>query len=158
MVQLLAVESKKAYIISAEMEKVYRLNLSGNVPWNILEEKVITDYVGFKFGVDHFYFESFNQKVFQLIESGIANLIVDEEYKNNLLKKMKTIENFDINKSKLTLQHLDTWFYALLILLSLATVVFFCELMVWKIQQRKNRSKPKTRKLRRHQKTQPKLV
>lgn len=127
--------------MSSQWEKLQRYLAMENASWSILEEKIISDQSGFLFPNEHFLFESFNEKIIQMVESGIANFIVNKEDRelfketanNTVTRKIVP----DDENTVLAVFHLGNWFFGLLIALSLAGTVFFIELIV--AQLRRNR-------------------
>jgi hypothetical protein len=102
----------------------------GNISWSVVKETIISDNMGFSFDNSHYFYKSFNRKVQQLVESRIIDYIIDEsERLEYLTMAMKNAAKMtDDVKTPLSLYHLDNWFFAFLILLSLATMVFLLEL------------------------------
>jgi hypothetical protein len=123
-----------AFLVINNEEKLYKARYKMDLPYVLLQTKVISDSMGFGFPPNFFLFDNFNMKIVQLIESGIARKIVEEEE----TKVSETLGNFTIRKKKekedrkivLSLSHLGIWFQILLILLSAASGVFVVEWIV----------------------------
>jgi hypothetical protein len=135
MLELLSTGSNRAYVTTTNHETFLRALIGKtreNAPWSVVEEKIISDGRGFMFFSNSSFYEHFNKKLLQLVESGIANKIVEEEEERKLKKSKKRVnkEIEEEEKVKLSLSHLEPWFYALLILLSISVAVFLVELAV----------------------------
>jgi hypothetical protein len=144
--ELLTPGSNRAVFIENHDEKIIRANEKGKVLYAVLEEKVISDGLGFSLQANQFLYTPYNQKVTQLIESGIAKSI-DEKEQEKIIQKMT---NFKIHEKKvvkrdhkvvLTFEHLGVWFRIYLLLLGIASAVFLGEWIVgmsgisWKMRK-----------------------
>jgi hypothetical protein len=77
--------------------------------------------------VNSFMFKAYNDKVVQLLESGII------EWFLRMFKPRKPI--VDDYRVALSLDHLTIWFKLWIGLLLVATSVFLAELFIWKFKQ-----------------------
>jgi hypothetical protein len=107
----------------------------GNISWSVVKEPIVSSGLGFGFPTNHYFFKSFNWKIHQLVESGIADYIVDKS--DRLTSLRLAIAN--ANKMKyddipLSFFHVNNWFYGLLILLCLAIIVFLLEIPSKKVE------------------------
>jgi hypothetical protein len=105
-----------------EMNYIFRLGLQ---KFAILKEKIISDYHGIMMPMNTFIFKVLNEKVVQLVESGIMG---------KLLQNEKPKEQLENEKVPLSLEHLDVWFVIWAGLLTLALAVFIGEIVAKKIQ------------------------
>lgn len=128
--------SKRAYIFSKHNAQACQLLTQNGLSWSTVDEKIITEDYGFMISGDHYFYEAFNDKIYQLFESGVTGHIVEKE--KNLIyfgsltpEKLKQKEEKTLN-IVLTLYHLQPWFYALLFFLTNAFVVFTVEIMAAK--------------------------
>lgn len=94
----------------------------GKIKFTELNEKIVTTFWRFEFEPNHFMFKAFNRKLVQLVESGIADVIV-----KNHMYGSKNGEETHVERPALTLQHLAVWFIALAAFCSFATLCFFTE-------------------------------
>lgn len=154
--------SKRALITFDKAQKLYESNFSGKVPWSVLDEKIISDHVGFVSYHTHFFYKHFNWKIMQLVESGIAKVIVEHEEKYSWYRDQK-IEvvnklNDEDQKTILTVGLLGPWFIGLMVFLSLSAVVFAIELFGWKnkFSNSKYSSSEKVKVRKKMKKKQPK--
>lgn len=92
--------------------------------YTILEEKIISDHYGFLFMVNEFMFDAFNRKIVQLVESGVADRIV-----NSYSVKLNKTEDKH-GPVVLTLDHLGIWFIICLGFLTFAMISLVLELSV----------------------------
>jgi hypothetical protein len=133
-IRTMAPGSNLAFLVTNNYEKLIKKRCRRNLPYILLKTKVISDSMGFGFSPNFFLFDNFNTKIVQLIESGIARKIVEEEE----IRITEKLGNFTIRKKKekedkrkvLRLEHLGIWFQILLILLSAASGVFAVEWIV----------------------------
>lgn len=99
-------------------------------PYAILKEKIISDYVGMALEKNSFLFELINRKVVQVVESGLAQRIM------NNYRYIKKYTN-DIGPTVLTLDHLYAGFFAWFVCVIVAISVFTCELCSFRKPKRK---------------------
>jgi uncharacterized protein YqgQ len=73
-----------------------------------------------------------NIKIDQLIQSGIVQRLVDDQYADStkIVNKEKEEEKQQENAMQLTTEHLDLCFFAVLIGLAMSCVVFLFELLI----------------------------
>lgn len=125
----LSEESNRAIIFLKYAEEYCRTIY--DVSWSVLEERIISDELGFYFTPNFYFFETFNRKLIEMFEAGILKWIVDE-FMKGFLRERKT--KFGRNEHKedstnvvLSMDHLAPWFYAFLGLLVIATGIFIVE-------------------------------
>lgn len=87
-----------------------------------LTQRIAFNHKGFLFRTNHFFFESFNQKIVQLVESGFAEKFVDEASQTS----PKSEESGPV---VLTLEHLGSAFKIVLLFLFISFVSFLLELL-----------------------------
>jgi hypothetical protein len=133
---LLQVGSNTAFVTTRDIEDICRFQLNGSFPWKILNEKIISDPVGFYFGPNDFFYEIFNQKTVQLFESGIARRIVHFSKKafrvlyNSNSYYLEKVTGKVIEKVPISMTHIAPWFYLFLILISVSFVAFIVEIIL----------------------------
>jgi hypothetical protein len=96
--------------------------------FEVLKEKISSDYFGFGMGVNSFMFKAYRDIIAQLHESGMMELF------HRLFIPIKPI--IDDDRVALSLDHLMIWFKLWIGLLLIVSVVFFAELLVGKFQKR----------------------
>lgn len=137
--EFLTVGSDRAYVTSVSSHLFCLSTLTNNVSWSLLEEKVISDQIGFVFPADHFFLETFNQKIAQMFESGISKVIIDYakkySYREDVIVKSFNEKPEENSKTVLTLDHFAPWFYALFFLLLIATFVFIIEMIFGNVKK-----------------------
>jgi hypothetical protein len=131
---LLADGSKRAFVISSDYMEHMEANWEGNFKYTKMNEKIMTTLRGFQFLNNHLMFKAYNRKVVQLVESGIADLIV----KNHTRKPYQ--EQFS-EPPKLTLDHLGVWFIIMGAFCGFAALFFVAEVLVAKVQQSMNNTR-----------------
>jgi phosphoribosyl-ATP pyrophosphohydrolase len=119
--ELLVDGSNRGVITDSNWLSVLMRQSEGTFKYTKLEEKIISDHWGFVFPVDSFMFKAFDRKISQLVESGIAQKIVEEFVEFSEEKPSD-------DPAVLTLGHLDIWFYALMGLLCVALLCFLAEI------------------------------
>jgi hypothetical protein len=132
--QFLSPGSNRALFVENHEEKIFRANEKGKVLYAVLEEKVISDGLGYSLEANEFLFKHYNEKVTQLVEAGIAKYIDDKEQE----KIIRKVTNFTVHKKKmkvdhkivLNFEHLGIWFRIFLLLLGTASTVFLSEWIV----------------------------
>lgn len=120
--------SKNGFVIGSDLLDVLKTDLKEKFKFTKLNEKIMTTLWGFRFENNHFMFKAYNRKIVQLVESGIADLIV----KNHAPKRYE--EPFSEPK-KLTLEHLDFWFIILTVFCGFALLCFLGEVLIAKVQR-----------------------
>lgn len=118
--------SNRGYITtrSAAFEMFIESNKS--FEFKTISERIMSYHWGFVFDVDNFMFKSFNRKVVQLVESGIADVLV----KKAQFLKPKIKEEGPVT---LNLDHLGIWFIVWSVFLAVAFVCFLCEVLLPKV-------------------------
>jgi hypothetical protein len=125
---LLADGSKRAFVIFSDYMQYLEPEWEGNFKYTKLNEKIMTTLFGFQFTNNHLMFKAYNRKVVQLVESGIADLII----KNHTLKPYQQPFSEPL---KLTLDHLGVWFIILAVFCGFAALFFIAEVLVAKVQR-----------------------
>lgn len=127
--------SNRAYITSNLVQSSCKIDI--DVTWSTMKQKIITEYFGFVSTANNFFFQTFNAKIFQLFESGLARQIVENEkkllfsfHKSKISPKAPLEENSNV---VLTLYHFQPWFNAYLGFLSIAFAVFVVEIIAKKL-------------------------
>lgn len=120
LVNLLSDGSNNAFITDSEYLKFLEKSNKGSVPFTVLKEKVLTNHWGFMLFSNQFIFKAFNTKIPQLVESGIADYIIQKESQFR-----KNFEN--ASKIPLSLEHLEHWFKFMLFSYALSGVIFILE-------------------------------
>lgn len=123
---LLADGSNQGLILDSEWLQGFNLKvgLKESPPYSVLNEKVISDYVGFAMKANNFVFAPMNRKVAQFIESGLARIIVDKYLCNKRFA--------DVSGPKvLSLEHLNAGFMVWIALVIVSICAFICE-VCWK--------------------------
>jgi hypothetical protein len=123
-VKLLADGSNRAFVTDRDWYEALEYKSQGKAKFAILEEIVLSDHWGFRFEVNSFMYEPFNRKIVQLVESGLADVIV-----KNATKIWRNIETED-EHVPLAIDHLAVWFYLWLILLGIALLAFSLEIVL----------------------------
>jgi hypothetical protein len=121
-IELLADGSKRAFLTDRDWYEELEYEAGGTENFTILEEIVLSDHWGFRFEANNFMYDAFNRKIDQLVESGLADLII-----KNVTVEWRDIEP-DEKHVALTIDHLSVWFYLWLILLAIALLVFILEI------------------------------
>lgn len=75
--QLLTDGSKRGFMASSDALEVLMKRSNGTFKFTELDEKIITDHVVFYMSENNFLFRSFERRLVQLVDSGIAQYIVD---------------------------------------------------------------------------------
>jgi hypothetical protein len=123
--------SKRAFLsIPEDVEDYKNSSLSRGIHlpnFAVLKEKVISDYVGISFPTNHFMYDVYNEKIAQLVESGIVQNFLDSS------KPKKPIEND--KRVPLSVDHLLIWFQLWMGLLVASIVVFLLEASMWRIRK-----------------------
>ena len=130
--KLLAEGSNSAFITSTIYEEILRALFPGKVSWAVLDEKIISDHIGLGMRGDNPLYEAINTKISQLVESGIASRIIEYERKQSLIKilSQSSHKSESNDKVQLTLYHLGTWFYVLLLFSAFSFLVFITEFLI----------------------------
>ena len=134
---LLAIGSNNAFVTTDDYEHRLQARFSGKVSWAILDEKIISDHIGFGMRGDNPLYEPINIKVFQLLESGITGRIIEYEKKQafgNITQPSSQNRNENKDKIPLSMYHLESWFYIFLLCSSVSMLVFMIEFLVSCIQ------------------------
>jgi hypothetical protein len=92
----------------------------------VVEEKIISDYLGFKLPPNFFMFKSLNDKIVQLQESGIMGKFLNFE--------VKKAAKEEIDPVPLSIDHLSVWFKLWIGLLMVTCLTFIVEILVVKFQ------------------------
>lgn len=92
-----------------------------------LNEKIMSDHVGFYFPWNHFLHEAFDRKLGHMIDSGVVKKLVEDAA---FIREAKC-ESF--NPDVLTMEHLDVVFQIWLAGLCTALLQFIFEYLVYKI-------------------------
>jgi hypothetical protein len=87
----------------------------------VLKEKIISDYLGIEFPMNHFLFDAYNDKIIQMTETGILQKILEPE-------KHKPVASDD--PVPLSLDHLSIWFLLWIGMLLITAFVFLGEVFV----------------------------
>jgi hypothetical protein len=124
LLKLLVDGSNKAYVTDRDWYEELEYLSKGTAKFAILEEIVLKDHWGFRFEVNHYMYDAFSRKIGQIVESGLADVIV-----KNATKQWKNVEAEE-EHVPLTMEHLGIWFYLLLILLGIALLVFSLEVFI----------------------------
>ena len=120
---LLADGSNNAFVTDTEFLSFLEKSLNGTKKFTKLNEKILSNHWGFQFMTNDFMFKAFNRKVKQLVESGLADLIIrnaNAADKPNILPGPIVLKLF----------HLEIWFKMLLMMMVLASIIFILENMV----------------------------
>jgi hypothetical protein len=120
---LLVDGSRSGYITSNVWAAMLVFFSNGNFIPVQLNEKIMSDHWGFRFETNHFMYNSFNRKVVQLFEAGIAETFVKKETPT---WRNEEIEYQDV---PLTFDHLGVWFNIAVVFLCFALTAFIIELM-----------------------------
>jgi hypothetical protein len=120
---LLADGSNNAFITDSEYLSYLEKSSNESKKFTKLDEKILSNHWGFEFMKNTFIFKAFNRKVVQLVEAGIADLIVKDETSVNH-------RSSDDEPEKLSLDHLGVWFNIWLVLLTAAALCFLVEFVV----------------------------
>jgi hypothetical protein len=104
------------------------LESNGAFKYSVLPERIRSYHRGFKMHPNHFMFEVLNRKMRQLVESGIAKVLLEKETFKKKPEEVGSKEPVPLN-----LEHLAVWFKILLVLLYIALFVFFLEFLVKKV-------------------------
>lgn len=99
---------------------------SGISSITILNENFKVSYISMMFPLYSPYFEEFNMKIHQMIDSGFIDHWIDKDLKTRSLIRKEE----DIGPQVLTMEHLEVAFYACLIPLAASIVVFLVELCI----------------------------
>jgi hypothetical protein len=91
-----------------------------------LKQKIISDLTGFVMDTHNFMIEAYNDKIVQLFESGIIEIIWKMMHKNYPI---------DDDRKALSLDQLHMWFILWGGLLLIAVASFIIEILVWKLQK-----------------------
>lgn len=102
-------------------------NSEGREKFTVLNEKILSNQMGFKFLANDFLFEAFNKKIVQFVESGVADLIIRNE------SRFKDTNFENLEPLILTLSHLGVWFQILLVFLSVGSLCFVLEFILGKL-------------------------
>jgi hypothetical protein len=92
-------------------------------PYLVLKEKIISDYIGAVMPMNFFLFESYNEKIIQLTESGIIEKILRQ--KPEMQEESQPVV--------LSFDHLLIWFMLWAGFLGIASAVFVGEILVRKL-------------------------
>lgn len=126
LLDLVAEPSNKATIfatptyLSMIHRKSYRLGYSS---LSFIEEKIITSHSCLPFPMGSPFYEAFNEKIDEIIESGIVSMW------------KKDLEDFPRNREEigpqiLTMEHLEFGFLACLIILTMSVIAFTLEILI----------------------------
>jgi hypothetical protein len=118
---LLSDGSNTAFVTDSEFLSFLEKSSNGTQKFTKLSEKILSNPLGFQFISNDFMFKPFNQKIVQLVESGIADMII----KNESSFTRKYVEE---EPPPLTLDHLGVWFEIWIVMLSVAGLSFIVEL------------------------------
>jgi hypothetical protein len=121
LIELLVDGANKAYVTDRDWYEELEYGSEGTANFAVLEEIVLSDHWGFRFEVNHYMYDAFNRKIVQLVESGLADVLV-----KNATKKWRKVEAEEEHVA-LTIDHLAVWFYLWLILLGIALLAFIVE-------------------------------
>lgn len=97
-------------------------NLVKQLKCHQLRESIISDHWGFSISQNHFMFKPLNRKIVQLVESKIANRIVEE------IQSRKTVDND--GSSVLSMEHLGIWFLFCAVFF-LVFICFICDMIMF---------------------------
>ena len=89
-----------------------------------LSEKILSNHWGFHFQTNDFMFKAFSRKIVQLVESGVSDLIVNNETSINDEKDAAA------EPVVLTMFHLGIWFQFLFGMLAASALFFGLECLV----------------------------
>lgn len=126
---LLSDGSKTAFFTDTENLKFLTKSHNGSVKFTKLNQNLLTNHWSFMFFKNHFILKAFNRKIPQLVESGIADLIIKTEaqYKERVL---------DTLTKPLAFKHLEYWFKLVLILYGTAGFLFVVEVLIGLLVQK----------------------
>jgi hypothetical protein len=130
--------AKTGRILASDALDVMLRQTEGKLKFTKLNEKIITTFWGLRFKSNSFIFKAFNRKVVQLVESGIADVIVKKHMYGS-----KNSEKANDEQPALTLQHLGVWFIALAAFCSFAILCFFTENIIAKVLRSTRNTKVK---------------
>lgn len=100
---------------------VMNFGMEGRFKYTKLAERITHNHKGFLLRKNSFFYEAFNRKLEQLVESGIARKLVDQAMNLNEEKES------DDGPVVLTLEHLGVGFKITLLFLLISFVVFLLE-------------------------------
>lgn len=136
--KILSDGTKRGFIIHTDGLGVLYNFTNPEIKINVLPEKIMTNNVGFFFAKNHFFFDSFNRKLIQLLEGGIGDKIIDDH--NVHLASIKKTGGPVI----FTLNHLSIGFELWLFLLGASAVVFLVEFILrYFTSKKRQRRKPR---------------
>jgi hypothetical protein len=124
----LADGSNRAFITNTNDLYVMNLDSKGAFKYKVLPERIRSYHWGFKMHPNHFMFEVFNRKMRQLVESGIAKVLLDKEMFRKKPEDIASKEPVPLN-----LEHLAVWFKILLMMFYIALFILFLEVLVRKV-------------------------
>lgn len=135
--------SNRVLILPRLTEITCYQELKGNLTWSVAEEKVISDMYGYFSDGDNFFFENFNRRIAQLVESGIVQCFVkfyrEHDYTDYTGEQKPAAFSRHVefeSKVVLTMDHLLPWFIAFGILIMISCVVFVGEVILGKLKRK----------------------
>lgn len=122
--QILKDGSNRGVVLSSDkMNSVLKAS-KGTFEYVELAERVISDHIVYWFTRNNFIFESFNRKVSQLVESGLAR-----KYVNDFMKKYRKVSDRS-NINDLIVKQMTFGIHILLLLAMLVTLSFIGEFAI----------------------------
>ena len=115
--------SNNAFITDSEFLSFLEKSVNGTKKFTKLGEKILSNHWGFQFMTNDFMFKAFNTKVKQLVESGLAELIIKNATSANVPKSSN-------QPVVLTMIHLEIWFKILIMMMIIAFLSFFIEIII----------------------------
>lgn len=126
LIKLLSVGSNRGFLDSEDQLEYIFENVLEPLNFSILQEKVVPVFIGYLQLKDCFIFETLDRKVVQLVESGLAQVLVD---KYHVIKKPAG----KIGPKVLTFDHLDAGFFVWLACVAVVILVFIVEVIIGKL-------------------------
>jgi hypothetical protein len=128
--------SNRALLVHTEVFKHYQnlAAIDNKSNFVVLKQKVISDFAGIFMEINNYMFDVLNDKVTQLVESGIID---------KFLKTSNPPQDRN-DPIVLSLEHLQTWFILWLGILLLAGFFFFAEVLFSKAQKYLKRNQVET--------------
>jgi hypothetical protein len=124
--EILSDGSQSSFITDTEHLNFIEKALNGSKKFTRLREIILSDHLGFKFKNNDYMHKSVDRIITQLYESGISDMIVKKESSFIYKKKQESAVALDMN-------HVNIWFYYVLISFAASIFVFFLELLVFYI-------------------------